>query len=80
MIVTSVTYALSMSIGSYYMFISSTNCFIKQTDAGTAATGATGSQWLPANTPIFLRGSHGAKLSVIRDTADGKASLTSCEL
>lgn len=80
-IVTSVTFGtLLMVVRSFYLFTCTTNCWIKQSDAGTAATVGAGSMFWPANVPLFLAGKYGAKLSVIRDTADGKASLTPCEL
>lgn len=70
----------AMKPGQFFMFASTTNCWIKQSDAGTAATAGAGSMFVPANTIIFIAGKYGLKLSVIRDTADGKASLTPAEL
>lgn len=43
---------------------------------GPIASAASGSMYVPANTPIILDGRFGSNLSVIRDTADGSASLT----
>lgn len=43
---------------------------------GPIATAASGSMYLPANTPIVLDGRVGSNLSVVRDAADGKSSLT----
>lgn len=40
------------------------------------ATAAALSMYVPANTVILLDGSMGSNLSVLRDTADGSASLT----
>lgn len=64
----------------WYLFASTTNCWLKQSDAGTAASAASGSMFWPANTPLLISGNNGLKLSVIRDTADGSASLTPCNL
>lgn len=76
----SATFTLVMAQNMWYEFTCTTACYIKQTDAATAATAASGSQLLPANVIRLLRGSHGSRLTVIRDTADGKASLTPCEI
>jgi hypothetical protein len=43
---------------------------------GPQASAATGSMYVPANTQIILDGRCGSNLSVIRDSADGSASLT----
>ncbi len=40
------------------------------------ASAADGNMFAPANLPFLLDGRYGAKVSVIRDAADGKASLT----
>lgn len=40
------------------------------------ATKATGSMFVPALATLYLDGSKGSNLSVLRDSADGKASLT----
>jgi len=42
------------------------------------ASAAAGSAYIPANTPVFLDGRLGSNCSIIRDAADGKASLTHC--
>ena len=80
--VASATFAtLVMGAQTYYLFTSTTNCWIKQSAAGTAAVaGAATNMFWPANTVLFVSGNFGAKLSVIRDAADGSASLTPCEL
>jgi hypothetical protein len=44
--------------------------------ATTTASAAAGSAYLPANTPVRVDGTQGAKLSIIRDTLDGNASIT----
>lgn len=66
---------VAMANGQFFVFVSTTNCWIKQ-GANPTATKAAGSMFWPANVPIILAGQDGAKLSVIRDSADGTASLT----
>jgi hypothetical protein len=73
-------FALALTPNSLYVFVSSTNCWIKQGTAPIAATAASGSMFVPANTPLLISGNAGAALSVLRDTADGKASLTPCSV
>lgn len=79
-IVTHVEFSTTMEANKIYMFVSTTNCWIKQdTTAGITALPATAaalSMFWPANKELFLEGRNGATLSVIRDTADGRASLT----
>lgn len=43
---------------------------------GPIATAAALSMYLPANVPVVLDGRIGSNLSILRDSADGKASLT----
>ena len=43
------------------------------------ATAAALSMYLPANTPVILDGGAGSNVSILRDAADGKASLTRCK-
>jgi hypothetical protein len=43
---------------------------------GPQASAASGSMYVPANTPIIIDPRVGSDLSVIRDSADGSASLT----
>lgn len=56
------------------------------TDAGflvaytPQATAAALSMYVPANTQIIIDGSLGSNLSVLRDTADGSASLTKMKI
>lgn len=42
------------------------------------ATAGAGSMYLPANTSVFLAGGVGSDVSIMRDSADGNASLTRC--
>lgn len=64
-----------MATNQIWMFTCSTNCWISQGAAPTAAA-ADGSMFVPAGAIIMIDGGLGVALSVIRDTADGKASLT----
>lgn len=73
------TSGLTMDAGFFYLFVSNTDCFIAQ-GATPTATAADASMFVPSRTPIILAGSSGAALSIIRDTADGKASLTPAQL
>jgi hypothetical protein len=52
------------------------------TIAATTMTVATadGSMFVPASIPITINGDQGPQLGVIRDAADGKASLTRCKV
>jgi hypothetical protein len=73
--VAAATMSPTMTSSDTWLFTCSTNCWIAQGAAPTAAA-ADGSMFVPANVLIVISGRCGAKLSVIRDTADGKASLT----
>lgn len=46
------------------------------TSTSPLATAADGSVYIPANVVFYFDGNRGAQLGVIRDSADGKASLT----
>ncbi|SRR5258708_40126916 len=72
------TFSGTMAVHKAYAFASTTNCWIKQDAAANTpvASAASGSAFVPANTVVYLDGSFGDTLSVIRDTADGKASIT----
>lgn len=70
------TSGLSLVPGMLYVFVSNTDCFIKQGAAPVTATTGDGSMFVPSRTPVLVSGDNGAALSVIRDAADGKASLT----
>ncbi len=48
--------------------------------ATTTAVAGSGSAFLPAGALVFVDGSNGAKVSVIRDSADGKASIVQASL
>lgn len=71
---TSVQFGLTMTATGFYAFCASSNCWILQGANPTATT--SDSMFVPANTPMLLDGSSGAKLAVIRDAADGVSCLT----
>lgn len=71
----SATFTPTMIATEMWLFVSTTNCWIAQGAAPTAAA-ADGNMFVTANTVIVINGTAGAKLAVIRDTADGRASLT----
>ncbi len=48
--------------------------------ATITATAADGSMFVPAQFSVAINGDHGPQVGVIRDTADGKASLTRCKV
>jgi hypothetical protein len=67
----------AMTAGNCYRFISTTNCWIRFGAAPTAAAGADGNVYLPANWEFFAMCQGTAlKCAVIRDTADGFLSQT----
>lgn len=74
-IVTEVDFDTTMAAGERYLFTCDTNCYIKQGTAPVAASAADGSMLVPANRPVLIEGREGAKLSVIRVSADGNATL-----
>lgn len=71
-----VDFDTTMASGEYFVFSTSTDCFIKQGAAPVAASAADGSTFVGAGQSVLIDGALGAKLSVIRNTADGKATLT----
>lgn len=64
-----------MAAGQRFRFISTTACWIKQGENPTASAAA-GSMYVAAGEVINIKGEHGAKLAVIRNSADGVATLT----
>lgn len=64
-----------MIAGKLYQFASSTNCFIKQGVGSQTAAAEAGNIFAPAGRILFISGSNGTHISVIRDTADGKCTL-----
>ena len=48
--------------------------------ATTTATVGSGSSFLPLGVPVAVDGSNGAKISIVRDTASGAASITQCQV
>ncbi len=68
-----------MGLGQWWMFSSTTACFIAQ-GANPTASAADGSVAVAAGQVVMLLGTHGAKLSVVRQSADGVASLCKAQL
>lgn len=58
-----------------YQFCSSTNCFFKQGYGSQTASAAADNIFAPAGAVFYLHGGNGTHISVIRDTADGKATI-----
>lgn len=50
--------------------------FLAAASALLAATAGSGSMYVPAGRVVMLAGKHGQTLSIIRDAADGKSSIT----
>lgn len=73
--VASAQFTTSMTAAGTYLFVADTSCYIQQ-GANPTASSADGSMFVPANCPLLLQGRNGAKLAVIRSTADGNGSLT----
>lgn len=70
-----VDFDTTMASGEHYLFTCSTGCYLKQGAAPVAASAADGSMYVPAGLPVLIDGAQGAKLSVIRESADGVATL-----
>lgn len=69
--------ATTLAASKTYVFASSTACWIRQAAVTTAAVaGAANNSFVPAGLQVFIHGSNGAFLTVIRDAADGRASVT----
>ncbi len=64
----------SIESGKRYWFIASTACYIAQ-GASPTASAADGSCFVPAGLPVLIDGDGGAKVAVVRSSADGFASL-----
>lgn len=71
----SATFSTTMAVGEVYLLCSSVACWIAQGAAPTAAK-SDGSTHVGAGVPVLIIGTAGAKLAVLRDAADGNASLT----
>lgn len=64
----------TMSAGNLYLFSTTTSCWIAWGSNPTASAAA-GSLLVPAGTSLLIHGTFGPKLSILRDAADGKASI-----
>lgn len=75
--VTSSAASFSAMTGKRYVFSSNTACFIKQGPAAGSptASSAAGSMYVPSDSFITIDPKYGDTVSVIRDSADGKATL-----
>jgi hypothetical protein len=76
---TAAQFDAEMAIHEWWQFCSSTACFIAQGTNPTASAGD-GSVFVAAGQVVMIFGANGAKLSVIRATADGSASLCKVQL
>lgn len=59
-----------------YRVVANTNCWIKTGATLPTASAATGSMYVPANVPFNMQLTGAEWVACIRDTADGKLSLT----
>lgn len=73
--IASATFTPTMTDTDMWLFACNTDCWIAQGAAPTAAV-ADANMFVPANTVVVINGRAGAKLAVIRDAVDGRASLT----
>ena len=73
--IASAQFTPTMVAGQVWLFLSNTDCYISQ-GANPTAAAADGNMFVPARMAVEIEGDLGAKLAVIRDTADGRASLT----
>lgn len=73
---TEVDFDVSLAEDAIYAFTTTTNCFITLHATAPAASAADASMLVCAGQTVYIEGKQGAKMSVIRDTADGKATLT----
>lgn len=68
--------AHQLSSGNSYIISTNTSCFIKQGgDNSVIASAADGSTLVPAGSTWVIHGDQGVYVSIIRDTADGKATI-----
>lgn len=74
--VASAQFTPTLAAGQVWMFVSSTACWIAQGADPQTAAAADANMFVPAGVTVLIDGGAGAKLAVIRDTADGRASLT----
>lgn len=70
-----VQFDTSMDTDEYWVFTPSVACFIAQGSNPTASAGD-GSTYVAAGESVLIHGYLGAKLSVIRASSDGVATLT----
>lgn len=73
---TAASFGAAMTSGQFWALTSTTNCWVAQADTPVAVANTAGSTLLAAGRTIYLDGRNGVDASVVRDTADGHASLT----
>jgi len=74
-----VTFDPTLAVGELWILTASTNCYIAQGAAPTASA-ADGSTYVHAGQQVLIDGDLGAKVSIIRVTADGVATLTKAKM
>ncbi len=72
----STEFGLTLMPNIDYVIVSSTAAWIKQAASNpVAVAGDPANMYIPANTLIYVSGDNGAEIAIIRDAADGKASI-----
>lgn len=74
-VIASAELASTLLPGKVYQFCSSTACYFKQGFGAQTAAAAANNIFAPVGVPFYIHGSNGTHLSVIRDAADGRATL-----
>jgi hypothetical protein len=75
-VVGSSTLTTTLAAGKVYSLCTNTNTWVKQGfGAQTAAVATVNNVLVPAGGTVFLHGSNGDTVAVIRDTADGACSI-----
>jgi len=74
-VVTSSEVTSTLLAGKAYSFCTNTACYIKQGFGAQTASAGNNNVMVPAGGTVFIHGSNGTHLSVIRDTADGACTL-----
>jgi hypothetical protein len=74
-IATSDDFDTALTPEGIYQLTSNTDCWVSQGSAPTAAADTDANVFVPAGGTIYLHGSDGDTVAIIRDSADGHASL-----
>lgn len=72
---TSAQSGATLAPAARYFVVADQACYISQ-GANPTASAADGNMFLPANCPVVLAGSNGAKVAVIQSTTGGTLSIT----